>query len=44
MDLNKKLTILYNKRSPKEKGNTFDDYPPPLIVKNIHKLDEVYLI
>jgi len=29
---------------PNEKVNTFDDYPPPLIVKNIHKLDEVYLI
>ena len=23
---------------------TFDEYPPPLIVKNIYKLDEVYLI
>lgn len=29
---------------PKEKGNIFDDYPPPFIVKNIHKLNEVYLI
>ena len=28
----------------KEKEPTFDDYPPPLIVKNIYKLDEVYLI
>jgi len=28
----------------KEKEITFDDYPPPLIVKTIYKLDEVYLI
>ena len=28
----------------KEKETTFDDYPPPLIVKHIYKLDEVYLI
>lgn len=28
----------------KETSITFDDYPPPLIVKNIYKLDEVYLI
>lgn len=28
----------------KEKETTFDDYPPPRIVKNIYKLDEVYLI
>ena len=28
----------------KEKELTFDDYPPPLIVKTIYKLDEVYLI
>lgn len=28
----------------KEKESTFDDYPPPLIVKTIYKLDEVYLI
>lgn len=27
-----------------EKEITFDDYPPPLIVKTIYKLDEVYLI
>jgi len=26
------------------KQNTFDEYPPPLIVRNIYKLDEVYLI
>ena len=28
----------------KEKEPTFDEYPPPLIVKTIYKLDEVYLI
>ena len=28
----------------KENEITFDDYPPPLIVKTIYKLDEVYLI
>jgi len=28
----------------KENITTFDEYPPPLIVKNIYKLDEVYLI
>lgn len=28
----------------KEKEITFNKYPPPLIVKNIYKLDEVYLI
>jgi len=28
----------------KEKEPTFDDYPPPIIVKSIYKLDEVYLI
>lgn len=27
-----------------KKEITFDDYPPPLIVKTIYKLDEVYLI
>ncbi|MCK5400275.1 MAG: hypothetical protein KAJ28_01465 [Flavobacteriaceae bacterium] len=27
-----------------EKPNAFNDYPPPLIVRNIHKLDQVYLI
>lgn len=27
-----------------EKPNAFNDYPPPLIVRNIYKLDEVYLI
>jgi len=26
------------------KGSSFLNYPPPLIVKNIYKLDEVYLI
>ena len=28
----------------KENRTTFNEYPPPLIVKNIYKLDEVYLI
>jgi hypothetical protein len=27
-----------------QKVTPFDDYPPPLIVKDIHKIDEVYLI
>jgi len=27
-----------------EKPNLNNEYPPPLIVKNIYKLDEVYLI
>ena len=28
----------------REKVITFDDYPPPVIVKSIYMLDEVYLI
>jgi len=28
----------------RKKVTTFDDYPPPLIVRTIYKLDEVYLI
>lgn len=28
----------------RENATTFDDYPPPIIVKTIYKLDEVYLI
>jgi hypothetical protein len=27
-----------------EKNTSFDDYPPPIIVRQIYKLDEVYLI
>lgn len=27
-----------------ENNTSFNSYPPPLIVKNIYKLDEVYLI
>lgn len=27
-----------------EKNTSFNDYPPPLIVRNIYQLDEVYII
>jgi hypothetical protein len=27
-----------------EKNTSFNDYPPPLIIRQIYKLDEVYLI
>jgi len=27
-----------------EKPNSYNNYPPPLIVRNIQKLDEVYII
>ena len=37
-------SYIYPLVESQEKGSTFDEYPPPLIVKTIYKLDEVYLI
>jgi len=37
-------TYINSFESVNEDRNLFSEYPPPLIVKNIYKLDETYLI